>query len=974
MSLCGGRGGGSGDQDGGEGGEGSEGSGGSGGGSSSPAPTGPAGLLCRRLRGASLMARRRPELLCGVVAVGCALLLALKFTCSRAKDVIIPAKPPVNFFSSRSPVLDLFQGQLDYAEYIRRDSEVVLLFFYAPWCGQSIAAKGEIEQVANRLADQVLFVAINCWWNQGKCRKQKHFFYFPVIYLYHRSFGPIEYKGPLRAVYIEKFVRRVMMPLLYIPSRSELLDFLSNYEVLVWGTCENVCVLREASMAKLFGEKPGVLGYFEFSGSPQPPGYLTFFTSALHSLKKDYLGTLRFGVITNKHLAKLVSLVHSGSVYLHRHFNTSLVFPREVMNYTAENIYKWALENREMLVQWLRPHGGKSLLLNNELKKGPALFLFIPFNPLAESHPLLDEITEVALEYNNCNKSQVVEQLLQHLRHVDSSTLDSLVSNPPIQLAESSSITESPCCNTVVLPQWHSISRTHNVCELCINQSTGIKPSKVNVPQCSFFEIAAALDSFYLKEHTFYQVTSDSIECSNFLSFYSPFSYYTACCRTMNRGLMSFTNSEEDIFQSPPIALSSHEKKCEVDNPTSVPHIEESIPLFPDVDINSTSITGLSCRTNKTLNLYLLDSNLFWLYAERLGASSSTQVKEFAAIVDVKEESHYILDPTQALVKPTLESFIQNFSVLYSPLKRHLIGSDTVHFPSQHIISEVTTDTFWEVVLRKQDVLLLYYARWCGFCASLNHVFIQLARLLPPDKFTVARIDIGQNDLPWEFMVDHLPTILFFPCNRKDLSVKFPEDSAITLPNLLKFILRYSDPISTVGSSADPQTKERLQNEAVLQKGHIAHLEKEIHKLRAEITSLHQAQAQVESQLSDARRDKHRLQKQKQTLEKQHSVLQLHSEQLEALYEQKTRELEEMAVKLQELADASENLLTENALLKILVATMEGKLENEESEKSSTLQETLSHETELQSRDNTKLATNMSSPMASEQNNENRTD
>uniref|UniRef100_A0A673VIF5 Thioredoxin domain-containing protein n=1 Tax=Suricata suricatta TaxID=37032 RepID=A0A673VIF5_SURSU len=180
---------------------------------------------------------------------------------SRAKDVIIPAKPPVSFFSSRSPVLDLFQGQLDYAEHVRRESEVALLFFYAPWCGQSIAARSEIERAASRLSDQVLFVAINCWWNQGKCRKQKHFFYFPVIYLYHRSFGPIEYKGPLSAVYIEKFVRRVMRPLLYIPSQSELLDFLSDYE-------------------------PGVLGYFEFSGSPQPPGYLTFFTSALLSLKK----------------------------------------------------------------------------------------------------------------------------------------------------------------------------------------------------------------------------------------------------------------------------------------------------------------------------------------------------------------------------------------------------------------------------------------------------------------------------------------------------------------------------------------------------------------------------------------------------------------------------------------------------------------------------------------------------------------
>ncbi|XP_004438316.1 PREDICTED: thioredoxin domain-containing protein 11, partial [Ceratotherium simum simum] len=855
------------------------------------------------LRSASLMARRRPELLCGAVALGCALLLALKFTCSRAKDVIIPAKPPVSFFSSRSPVLDLFQGQLDYAEHVRRDSEVVLLFFYAPWCGQSIAARAEIEQAASQLSDQVLFVAINCWWNQGKCRKQKHFFYFPVIYLYHRSFGPIEYKGPMSAVYIEKFVRRVMKPLLYIPSQSELLDFLSNYE-------------------------PGVLGFFEFSGSPQPPGYLTFFTSALHSLKKDYLGTVRFGVITNKHLAKLVSLVHSGSVYLHRHFNTSLVFPREVINYTAENIYKWALENRETLLRWLRPHGGKSLLLNNELKKGPALFLFIPFNPLAESHPLIDEITEVALEYNNCHRDQVVEQLLQHLRRVDAPVFRSLAPEPLVQLPDPPLITASPCCNTVVLPQWHSISRTHNVCELCINQTAGgIKPSSVSMPQCSFFEMAAALDSFYLKEQTFHHVASDSIECSNFLSSYSPFRYYTACCRTVNRGVTGFIDSEQDVFETPTIAFSSLEGKCEVDTPSSVPHIEENRYLFPEVDMSSTDFTGLSCRTNKTLNIYLLDSNLFWLYAERLGAPSTARVKEFAAIVDVKEESHYILDPKQALMKFTLESFIQNFSVLYSPLKRHLIGSDSAQFPSQHLITEVTTDTFWEVVLQKQDVLLLYYAQWCGFCPSLNHVFIQLARLLPSDTFTVARIDVSQNDLPWEFMVDRLPTVLFFPCERKDLSVKYPEDLPITLPNLLRFILHHSDPASAPQDLANAPTKECLQSEAVLQQGHISHLEREIQKLRAEISTLQHAQVQVEARLSSARRDEHQLLRQKQTLEQQHSLLQLHSEQLQALYEQKTQELEELARRLQELADASENLLTENTWLKILVATMERKLE-----------------------------------------------
>ncbi|XP_062444600.1 thioredoxin domain-containing protein 11 isoform X2 [Rhea pennata] len=859
---------------------------------------GPAAAARPRPRAAHMA--RRPELLCGAaIVLGCAFLVALKVTCSRAKDVTMPAKLPVNFFSTRSPVIDLFRGQLDYADHLRQDSEIALYFFYAPWCGQSIAAREEIEHVASRLSDQVLFMAVNCWWNQGKCRKQKHFFYFPVIHLYHRSFGPIEYKGPMSAVYIEKFVRRVMTPLLYISSRSKLLDFLSNYE-------------------------PGVLGYFEFNASPQPPGYLTFFTSALHSLKKDYLGTIRFGVITDKRVAEEISLVHSGSVYLHRHVNTSLIYPNDVMNYTAENICKWALENREMLISWLRPHGGKSLLLNNELKKGPALLIFIPYNPLAEIHPLLDEITKVALEYHNCNKSQAAEPVLQHLGEADSPAFDSRVPDTHTELSETFSITKYPCCNTVVLPQWHSISRTHNVCELCINQTLGVKPNKVNVPHCNFLEIEAALDSFYLQEHTFFQVISNTIECSNFLSFYSPFSYYTACCRTVNRHFLSFISSEKTIFQTPKVAFSSHGKKDKDDAQNSISHIEDRNCFISDLNDNGANITGLSCRTNKTLNLYLVDSNLFWIYAERLGASRSTHLKEFAAIVDLKEEVHYVLDQNQSLLGSTLENFIKNFSILYSPLKRHLVDDSSVHFHAQRIITEVTTNTFHDIVfLNEKNVLLLYYAQWCGFCASLNHIFIQLARLLPADNFTVARIDTTRNDLPWEFMTDRLPTILFFPHQRKEQSVKFPEDFPVNLPNLLKFILHYS----SLSSSSDLCTKECLHKETVLQQGHISHLEREIQKLRSEISALHQAHDKLEEQLSEARREEQRLQQQKHMLEKQHKTLQLHSEQLQSTYDQKNQELLAMAEKLQELADASENLLKENTLLRILVASKEGKLQ-----------------------------------------------
>ncbi|XP_072838764.2 thioredoxin domain-containing protein 11 [Pogona vitticeps] len=807
----------------------------------------------------------------------------------------MPAKLPVNFFSSKSPVHDFFLGQLDRAENIRQDSEIALFFFYAPWCGQSVSVRDEIEDVASRLADQVLFVAINCWWNHGKCRKQKHFFYFPVIYLYHQSFGPIEYKGPMHAVYIEKFVRRVMSPLLYISSRSKLQEFLSGYE-------------------------PGVLGYFEFNASPQPPGYRTFFTSALHSINKDYLGTVHFGVITDPRIAEEISLASSGSIYLHRQVNASLLYPHEAVNYTAENLWKWAVENSESFLRWLRPHGGKSLLLHNELKKGPALFLFLPFDPLADSHPLVEEISRLALEYNRCNRDREDDPGWE---------ADPPGPRPPLPLAESLSAPKPPCCNTVVLPPpWPALSRTHNVCELCLNQTAGVRPRHLGRLPCNFFEIEAALDSFYLKERTFLQVAPRAVSlCRNFLSFYSPFSYYTACCRTVGRGPLSFVSSREASAPHPETRQASPGKLWERETPGSVPHIEGGRGLLPPEGLPCHSaITGLSCKTNKTLNLYLLDSNLFWMFAERLGASPSAPVKEFAAIVDLREETHYVLDQAQApLLTSSLETFIQNYSVLYSPLKRYLLGDPRPgRSEARHRIREVTTRTFHEIVLRSEkDVLLLYYAPWCGFCTSLNHVFIQLARVLPPESFMVARVDVSQNDLPWEFMTDRLPNVLFFPHGRKAQSVPFPPDFPLTLPNLLKFALRHSRPPSP--ASGGTRACHR-SFPGCFPQGRVSHLEREVEKLRRERQAARRAQAQLQGRLSEARKEEQRLQQEARILREQRAALESQREHLQSLYEQKTQELESLAEKLQELAEASERLLAENTFLKVLLASVERKL------------------------------------------------
>lgn len=64
------------------------------------------------------------------------------------------------------------------------------------------------------------------------------------------------------------------------------------------------------------------------------------------------------------------------------------------------------------------------------------------------------------------------------------------------------------------------------------------------------------------------------------------------------------------------------------------------------------------------------------------------------------------------------------------------------------------------IIVCLQDVVLLYYSGWCGFCTVLNHVFLRLARLFQGNSgVTVARSE--------RFLVKHPCCFhLFFKLNK----------------------------------------------------------------------------------------------------------------------------------------------------------------------------------------------------------------
>lgn len=96
-----------------------------------------------------------------------------------------------------------------------------------------------------------------------------------------------------------------------------------------------------------------------------------------------------------------------------------------------------------------------------------------------------------------------------------------------------------------------------------------------------------------------------------------------------------------------------------------VPLIPSSSSIIPSSGSQQggKDFTGLRCQTNRTLRFYVLDLALNWPLAVRLGATGNSNASlhqeageerdvsrdgSFAAIVDLKDEVHYVLHRSAA--------------------------------------------------------------------------------------------------------------------------------------------------------------------------------------------------------------------------------------------------------------------------------------------------------------------------------------
>ncbi|GIX74866.1 thioredoxin domain-containing protein 11 [Caerostris extrusa] len=225
-------------------------------------------------------------------------------------------------------------------------------------------------------------------------------------------------------------------------------------------------------------------------------------------------------------------------------------------------------------------------------------------------------------------------------------------------------------------------------------------------------------------------------------------------------------------------------------------------PSFPD-PTDSTSwlnnFTGLGCFTNRSLNFIAMDAILYHSFAENLGIDVSLNYHQTSAvIIETSKENQFVLEAP--VTKKALVEFIKNYT--YGNLNRHLrmpvrklAGGCQEGEDYNVCVQEVTTETFFDIVLADKDVVFMYYAPWCGPCQSISHIFLSVADYFSNVKdIKFARINGEENDLPWEYTVEKYPTIMFFPAKRKSESMEFPSHLQISMTNLLHFVLVHTQP------------------------------------------------------------------------------------------------------------------------------------------------------------------------------------
>jgi len=158
------------------------------------------------------------------------------------------------------------------------------------------------------------------------------------------------------------------------------------------------------------------------------------------------------------------------------------------------------------------------------------------------------------------------------------------------------------------------------------------------------------------------------------------------------------------------------------------------------------------------------------------------------------DKNKYPMEPMEEYDAEGIREFIKNFQ---EGKLKPLVKSQPVPRKQGAVIT-VVGKNFDDVVGQEgKDVLIEFYAPWCGHCKKLEPVYKKMAKNLKHNSdLVIAKIDATANDYPERFKVEGFPTIFFIKKDDKENLISYEGDRSYD--DMVKFIVdNASGPIST---------------------------------------------------------------------------------------------------------------------------------------------------------------------------------
>jgi len=168
-----------------------------------------------------------------------------------------------------------------------------------------------------------------------------------------------------------------------------------------------------------------------------------------------------------------------------------------------------------------------------------------------------------------------------------------------------------------------------------------------------------------------------------------------------------------------------------------------------------------------TINFVTVNGSRFGAHAANVGLKEEWPA---FAVQDVNTADKYplILAEGEAL---TIERMREHTKKTLAGELRSKLKSEMVPTSNDEPVTVVVAHNYQEVVEQtEKDVLIEYYAPWCGFCKLLAPIFDEVGELYKGSDIIIAKFDATANDLPASvpFRVEGYPTIKFKKAGSKD--------------------------------------------------------------------------------------------------------------------------------------------------------------------------------------------------------------